>query len=76
MKIKFSRHDLLEHLLEYRGCQSDMLKQLSTFSWDCETPLVTLFPKHIVAILTLYLNAELNAVDVSKIRTFCYAIDN
>ncbi len=61
-----NRAELLEKLLRLDGSLSEIEKELQTFGWDSDDPLVTLRREDILSILNRYIQSVLTETDIEN----------
>jgi hypothetical protein len=60
------RKELARKLVEYALPIEPVLAELSTYPWDCDSPLFVITPAHVVSILDRFLAGELTTKQVER----------
>jgi hypothetical protein len=66
MVVPAPRKELARKLVEYALPIEPVVSELSTYPWDCDSPLFVITPAHVAAILDRYLAGELTTEQVER----------
>lgn len=60
------RKELARKLVEYALPIDQVLTELSSYPWDCDSPVFVITPAHVVSILDRFLEGDLTAEQVER----------
>ena len=66
MVVPAPRKELVRKLVEYALPIEPVVSELSTYPWDCDSPLFVITPAHVASILDRYLAGELSSQQVER----------